>query len=147
MEPSKNLCAQLPVSLHNRVREEQEKAGLNLSAYITEVLTQYYSNKKEEKTMEYTRTLAFQISEELFFRIKDHLARETARTGKKLSQKDFVLGLIEQALEEAEARDIAQLPDGDTPAEDSPQKPPEEAQGPQEDTPAGNSAPDDETQE
>lgn len=53
--------------------------------------------------MEYTKTLAFQIPEELFYRIKDHLAREKERTGKKLSQRDFVLGLIERALEEAEA--------------------------------------------
>ena len=46
-----------------------------------------------------TRTLAFQVSEELFGRIKAHLAR----TG--MSQKDFVIGLIEQALaaEEPEA--------------------------------------------
>ena len=34
---------------------------------------------------------------------KDRLARETARTGVKLTQRDFVLGLIEQALAEAEA--------------------------------------------
>ena len=48
------------------------------------------------------RTMAFQISEELFQRIKAHLERETARTGKKLTQKEFVLGLIEAALDEAE---------------------------------------------
>ena len=118
MEPSKNLCAQLPLSLHNRVREEREKAGQTLSAYITEVLTQYYDKKKEDKAMEYTRTLAFQIPEELFFRIKDHLDRETKRTGKKLTQKEFILGLIERALEEAEARDTAQFSEGDTPPGD-----------------------------
>ena len=50
-----------------------------------------------------SRTMAFQIPEELFQRIKAHLARETARTGVKLTQRDFVLGLIEQALAEAEA--------------------------------------------
>ena len=44
-----------------------------------------------------TRTLAFQISEELFGRIKEHLKK----TG--LSQKEFVISLIEQALEETEA--------------------------------------------
>ena len=49
-----------------------------------------------------TRTMAFQISEELFLRIKAHLDRETARTGHKLTQREFVLGLIEQALNEAE---------------------------------------------
>ena len=42
-----------------------------------------------------TRTLAFQVSEELFGRIKAHLNL----TGQ--SQKDFVIGLIEQALADA----------------------------------------------
>ena len=44
----------------------------------------------------------FQISEEFFQRIKAHLERETQRTGKKLTQREFVLGLIEEALEAAE---------------------------------------------
>ena len=52
--------------------------------------------------MEFTKTLAFQIPEELFNRIKDHLEREKQRTGRKLSQKDFVIGLIERALEATE---------------------------------------------
>ena len=49
-----------------------------------------------------TRTMAFQIPETLFMRIKAHLERETARTGKKLTQREFVLGLVEAALNEAE---------------------------------------------
>ena len=49
-----------------------------------------------------TRTMAFQISEDLFQRIKAHLERETARTGVKLTQRSFVLGLIEEALNAAE---------------------------------------------
>ena len=48
-----------------------------------------------------TRTMAFQIPEELFQRIKTHLERETQRTGRKLTQREFVLGLIEKALNEA----------------------------------------------
>ena len=103
MEQTRNLCAQVPVSLHMRVREEQEKSGQSLSAYITQLLTDYY--EKGEKSMEFTKTLAFQISETLYNRIKDHLEREKQRTGKKLSQKDFVVGLIERELETAERRD------------------------------------------
>lgn len=99
---TKNLCAQIPLELHAKVRAEQEKSGLTLGAYITDVLTQFYE-KGEVKMNEPTRTLAFQIPDEMFWRIKDHLARETERTGKKLSQKDFVLGLIEKALEESES--------------------------------------------
>ena len=48
------------------------------------------------------KILTFQIPEELFQRLKDHLVREAERTGKKVSQKEFVLALIQQALEEAE---------------------------------------------
>ena len=53
-----------------------------------------------------TRTMAFQIPEELFQRIKAHLERETTRTGHKLTQREFVLGLIEQALNEAEREGV-----------------------------------------
>ncbi len=49
-----------------------------------------------------TRTMAFQISEELFQRIKAHLERESIRLGRKLTQREFVLGLIEEALNDAE---------------------------------------------
>lgn len=49
-----------------------------------------------------SRTMAFQIPEDLFQRIKAHLERETQRTGRKLTQREFVLGLIEEALNEAE---------------------------------------------
>ena len=99
-ESKKNLCAMIPLSLHARVREEQERSGQSLSVYITQLLTDHY--QKGDKTMEFTKTLAFQIPEELFNRIKDHLEREKQRTGRKLSQKDFVIGLIERALEAAE---------------------------------------------
>ena len=62
--------------------------------------------------MNFTKTLAFQIPEELFNRIKDHLDREKERTGKRLTQRDFVLGLIEQALEEAERQDAGENGEG-----------------------------------
>ena len=52
---------------------------------------------------EKNRTMAFQIPEELFQRIKRYLERESQRTGRKLTQRDFVLGLITQALDAAEA--------------------------------------------
>ena len=55
--------------------------------------------------MDFTKTLAFQIPEELYNRIKDHLEREKRRTGKRLSQKDFVIGLIERELDEAERQE------------------------------------------
>ena len=103
MEQTANLCAQIPVSLLARIREEQEKAGLPRGEYITKLLLDYY--EKGEKSMDFTKTLAIQIPEELFNRIKDHLEREKRRTGKRLSQKDFIIGLIERELDAAERRE------------------------------------------
>ena len=107
-ENKKNLCAMIPVELHERIRAAQEQAGVTLSAYITELLTNYYE-KGEEKMAEGMRTMAFQMPEELFNRLKRRLERESARTGKKVSQKEFVLNLIRQALDEAERKEA----DGD----------------------------------
>ena len=41
----------------------------------------------------------------MFQRLKRHLEQESQRTGKKVSQKEFVLGLIQQALDEAERKE------------------------------------------
>ena len=106
MTQTKNLCAQVPLDLHAQVCEAREAAGQTTSEYITQLLLEYYEMKKNggNTTMakNNTRTLAFQISEDIFQRIKDHLERETARTGKKLTQREFILGLIEQALNDAD---------------------------------------------
>ena len=50
-----------------------------------------------------TKTLAFQITEELVQRLKNFIAAEKKR-GRKISQKEFVIGLIEQALAAYEAQ-------------------------------------------
>ncbi len=106
MAETKNLCAQISLDLHRQICEAREQAGLTTAQYITNLLTEYFEMKKNggNKVManNNSRTLAFQIPEELFNRIKAHLERETARTGRKLTQRDFVLGLIEEALEAAE---------------------------------------------
>ena len=105
-ERRKNLCAMIPESLHTQAREEQEKLGLTLSQYVEMVLRKHFENGGKEMTNGATRTLAFQISEELFERIKDHLKK----TGK--TQKEFVIGLIEQALENAESEAAGEEQEG-----------------------------------
>lgn len=97
-EPTKNLCAQIPASLHARVRDEQERLGQTLGAYVAQILTEHFEQKeKGGKAMsENTRTLAFQVSEDLFGRLKAYLAAH------HISQRQFVLGLIEEALEKWE---------------------------------------------
>ena len=101
MEQKKNLCAQVPLSLHAQVSEAREAAGQTTSEYITNLLIEYYNLKKNGGTTTMsgnTRTMAFQIPEELFQRIKAHLERETQRTGRKLTQREFVLNLIEETV-------------------------------------------------
>ena len=50
-------------------------------------------NIKEEKSMGNMRTIAFQVPEELFQKIKDYLQRNN------MTQKQFVIGLIENEIE------------------------------------------------
>ena len=106
MEQKKNLCVQIPLSLHTQVCEAREAAGLTTAQYITNLLIEYYEMKKNGGNQimanNNTRTMTFQIPEDLFQRIKAHLERETQRTGRKLTQREFVLNLIEEALIEAE---------------------------------------------
>ena len=106
MAETKNLCAQISIDLHRKICDAKDQAGLTTAQYITNLLTEYFELKENGGTAAManssTRTMAFQIPEALFQRIKAHLERENIRTGHKLTQREFVLGLIEQALDKAE---------------------------------------------
>ena len=107
MPATKNLCAQIDLDLHQKISEAREQTDQTTSQYITGLLTEYFKMKEnggnEIMTNDKTRTLAFQIDETLFQRIKEHLVRESTRLGRNFTQREFVIGLIEQALAEAEA--------------------------------------------
>lgn len=102
MEQTKGLSVQIPLELHQKICELKEQMGGNTSQCITSLLRTYfavyYQQSRGGTNMENSRTLAFQIPEELFQRIKDYLARESKRQGRKVTQREFVLGLIEDAL-------------------------------------------------
>lgn len=121
MEQTKGLSCQIPESLHARVTAERIAANQSLSEYITDLLINYYENGGKND-MAQTRTMAFQIDEDLFQRIKDYLARESERQGRKVTQREFVLGLIEDALRQAEQEAADAAPDAPddipAPAED-----------------------------
>lgn len=106
MAATKNLCAQVPIDLHQRVCEAKDQAGQTTSQYITALITEYFKLKENGGNAIMNngknRTLAFQINEELFQRIKAHLERESARLRRNFTQREFVIGLIEQVLAEAE---------------------------------------------
>ena len=91
-ERKKNLCAMIPESLHKKVREER---GIKLNEYMERILKDHFE-KGEREMANGIRTLAFQVSEEFFQRLKKYLKK----TGQ--SQKEFVIGLIEDVLSQEE---------------------------------------------
>jgi len=102
MNAKKNLCAMIPADLHAKVIAEKEQLALStLGEYVELVLKEHFEGGGI--TMAETKTLAFKITEELDQRLKDFIAAEKKR-GRKISQKEFVIGLIEQALAEYEAQ-------------------------------------------
>ena len=97
---TKGVTCKIPLDLHNRITEEIRQNESTMSKFIEQIILEHY--EKGAITMGKTRTMAFQVSEELFQQIKDYLARYEQTYHRKLTQKEFVIGLIEQALEEAD---------------------------------------------
>ena len=116
---TKGITCKIPLDLHERISAEMREKELTVSQYIELVIREHMDGGI---CMEKTRTLAFQVSEELFRKIKGHLARYEEIYHRKLTQRDFVLGLIESALEEGggfEAHSGEPEPDSDEEPEES----------------------------
>lgn len=95
----KGITVKVDAELHAEVRQYLEENGLTMAEFVAKSLRDELHPKfAEEKSMENMRTLAFQVPEELFRKIKDYLQRNN------LTQKEFVIGLIENEIE----RDLAQ---------------------------------------
>ena len=60
MEEKKNLCAPIPLSLHQRLRAEQEQRGQTLSDYITDILREHFEGGTRTMNAN-NRTIAFQV--------------------------------------------------------------------------------------
>lgn len=93
-EATKNLCAQIPESLHAKVREEQEKSGQPLSQYVTALITKFYEMEERNMAKGDTRTVAFQVDNDLFDRFKEYLKRQG------IKQNAFFIDCIKRVLEE-----------------------------------------------
>ncbi len=98
---TKGVTCKIPLDLHNQISEEIREMESTMSKFIEMVIREHYE-KEAVKVMEKGRTLAFQVSEELFQRVKEYLDLYEKTYHRRLTQKEFVIGLIEQALEEAE---------------------------------------------
>lgn len=91
----KNICGKIPLDLHERVREEIERTESSTQKFIQQVIEEHFNGKGEMNMG--TRTLAVQVSEELFGRLKAVVAKKGCK------QKEFLIDIIEQAIEAAEA--------------------------------------------
>ena len=126
METRKNLCAMLPVALHTRVRQEQEKAGMTLGEYVEAMITEYYDWKDGKIMTGEMRTLAAQIPAELFDRLDRYLKE------RGIKKKDFLVDIITRALEAAETAEVTETitetppnDDGEAIPHDKPDEQPE----------------------
>lgn len=98
---TKGITCKVPLELHNRISEDIRETESTMSKFIEMIISEHYE-KGANKIMENSRTLAFQVSEEFFQRVKHYLAAHPHMT-----QKSFVLELIENALKEFEAEEAA----------------------------------------
>ena len=99
MAEMKNICGKIPVELHEKVRAEIEERETSTQIFIRQVIEEHFNRleNKGEESME-KRTLAVQVTEELFQRVKWAVTKEGVK------QKDFIIRIIEKAVEEVEAK-------------------------------------------
>lgn len=92
----KGLTVRIDAELHAEVRQYLESHEMTMADFVSLALQDELHPKitmKEEKNMGNMRTLALQIPEDLFQRIKDYLHRNN------MTQKEFIIGLIEDELD------------------------------------------------
>lgn len=115
-DEKKGITVKIDADLHAEIKEYLERhEGMTMAEFITLAVDDELHPKiqlKEEKNMGNMRTMAFQVPEELFQRIKDYLHRNN------MSQKEFVLGLIKTELDREQAERENQI-DAESPTEDT----------------------------
>ena len=95
-DEKKGITVKIDAALHAEVREYLESHGMTMAEFVSQALDNELHPKfqmKEMQMMANTRTIAFQVPEELYQRIKDYLTRNN------MTQKQFFLGLVETELE------------------------------------------------
>ena len=97
-EEKKGVTVKIDAELHEEVRRYLNDHGMTMAEFVSAAMRDELHPKIFDKETDVkTRTLAFQVPEELFGRIKDYLTRHN------MTQKEFVIGLIESELD----RDMA----------------------------------------
>ena len=93
----KGITVKIDADLHAEIRDYLTDHGMTMAEFISLAVEDELHPKhqeREEITMEKMRTLAFQVPEDLFQKIKDYLHRNN------MTQKEFVIGLIENEIEQ-----------------------------------------------
>ncbi len=92
----KGITVRIDADLHAQVSQYLRDHSMTMAELVSLVLDDELHPKaqmKEGNTMANTRTIAVQVPEDLFQRIKDYLQRNN------MTQRQFLLGLIEDELE------------------------------------------------
>ena len=94
----KGITVKIDADLHAEIRQYVESKGMTMAQFIeqavdNELHPKFNNNMEENKSMGKMRTLAFQVDEELFQKVKAYLDRN------HISQKQFVIGLIEREID------------------------------------------------
>ena len=117
MPEMKGVTVRIPAELHAEVKSYLETHGMTMGEFITQAVDNELHPKiqmtQEDKNMERMRTLAFQVPDSLFQRVKAYLERN------HMTQKQFVIGLIESELEQDEAQYQASRPEEQEDEEES----------------------------
>lgn len=96
----KGISAKIAEELYDEVKAYAESHEMTMSDFIERALRDELHpkfNEKEEITMEKTRTIAFQTSDEIFEKLNDYLHRHGLKKNK------FFLDFITKVLEEDQA--------------------------------------------
>ena len=111
----KGVTVKIDAELHAAVKRYIEEHGMTMGDFVALALQDELHPKlniKEEKNMGNMRTMAFQVPEELFQKIKDYLQRNN------MTQKQFVIGLIENEIER-DLRQRAEMGEAPTSSEET----------------------------
>ena len=116
MPDMKGITVKIPADLHAELKAYIETHGMTTGEFIALAVDNELHPRiqiKEEHPMENMRTLAFQVPESLFQRVKAYLERN------HMTQKQFVIGLIEAELEQDEAQYQTEHPEEQEDEEES----------------------------
>ena len=92
----KGITVRIDADLHAQVSQYLRDHSMTMAEFVSLALDDELHPKnqmKEGSTMANTRTIAVQVPEDLFQRIKDYLQRNN------MTQRQFLIGLIEDELE------------------------------------------------